>query len=103
MNIPLGDGYLKCVKEFIYLGVVISDIGSLKEDIKKYLTKKRAQVMIKFSNFCKVNRNVPLSVKLDVLEKCVTSSLIYGSECWGSNTHDVELIYRSGLKIALRC
>ncbi len=84
-----------------YLGVVISDSGSLKQDIKSVLDKKRSNVSIKFLNFCIVNRNAPLCVKLDVLDKCVTSSLLYSSETWGPNVHDVEFIYRTGIKMAL--
>ena len=62
---------------------------------------KRSNVSIKFFNFCKINYNAPLSVKFDVLDKCVTSSLLYASETRGKNTHDVELVYRLGIKIAL--
>ena len=101
MNVQLENGFLKCCRKFVYLGVVVSDSGSIKEDVKMYLDKKRSNVFIKFSNFCKINRNAPLSVKLEVLEKCVSSSLLYGSETWGSNTQEVEVIYRSGIKIAL--
>ena len=56
---------------------------------------------IKFTNFCKTNRNAPLYVKLEVLDKCVSSALIYGCETWGNCLKDVELCYRSGLKTAL--
>ena len=66
-----------------------------------FLDNKRSNVSIKFLNFCKRNCNAPLSVKLDVLDKCVTSSLLYALETWGKNTHDVELIYRLGIKISL--
>ena len=47
------------------------------------------------------NRNAPLSVKLDVLDRCAVSSLLYASETWGNNFHDVEFIYKSGVRIAL--
>ena len=100
-NIILENGFLKCARNFVYLGVIISDNGSIKDDVKRYLDMKRSNVCIKFSNFCKINRNAPLHVKLDVLEKCVSSSLLYGSETWGNNTQDIEFIYRSGIKTAL--
>ena len=57
--------------------------------------------MIKCSNFCRVNRDAPLFAKLEVLEKCVSSSLLYSSETWGSNFHDIDYIHRSGIKTAL--
>jgi hypothetical protein len=40
-------------------------------------------------------------VKLEVLDVCVTSSLLYGCETWASYGNDVEQPYRSGLKTAL--
>ena len=63
--------------------------------------KKRANVLIKYINFCKINRNDPLSIKLNVLDKCVTSVLLYASETWGGNFHEVEIVYRYGIKTAL--
>jgi hypothetical protein len=66
-----------------------------------FVDKKRANVSVKYTNFCKVNRNAPLHAKLDVLDMCVSSALTYGCETWGSNVNDTELCYRSGLKTAL--
>ena len=74
------------------MGVVISDSGSVKEDVKRYLANKRANVIIKYSNFCRVNRDAPLSAKLEVLDKCVSSSLLYSSETLGNNLHDIDYI-----------
>ena len=48
-----------------------------------------------------LNNNAPFHVKLDVLDTCVTSSLLYGCETWANCNNDVEQPYRSGLKIAL--
>ena len=56
---------------------------------------------MKFTNFCKSNKNAPLHVKLDILDKCVTASVIYGCETWGSNVNDAERCYRAGLKTAM--
>ena len=40
-------------------------------------------------------------MKLEVLEKCVSTTIIYACETWGSHSGDVELCYRSGLRRAL--
>ena len=56
---------------------------------------------MKFTNFCNTNKNAPLHVKLDVLDKCVTASIIYGCETWGTNVNDAERCYRAGLKTAM--
>ena len=67
-NIILESGVLKYKSSFEYLGVVISDSGVLKNDVQAFVIQKRANVSTKFSNFCKVNRNAPLSVKLEILD-----------------------------------
>ena len=95
-------GLLKYKSEIVYLGVIITDIGSIKHDVHLYINKKRANVSIKFTNSCKTNRNAPLYVKLEVLEKCVSSALTYACETWGSHINEVELCHRSGLKTALK-
>ena len=96
----LNSGVLKYNASFEYLGVFVSDTGSLKQDVKKYIGHKRS-VSIKYTNFRKTNKNALLYAKLEVLDKCVTSAIIYGCETWGKCTSDVELCYRSGLKTAL--
>ena len=100
-SIVLDSGVLKYKPSFEYLGVIISDTGVLKQDVKSYVEKKSANITVKFTNFCRTNNNAPLHVKLDVLDVCVTSSLLYGCETWANCSNDVEQPYRSGLKIAL--
>ena len=99
--ILLESGVLKYKACIEYLGVFISDAGLINEDVKTYVSHKRANVSIKYTKFCKTNRNAPLNVKLDVLDKCVTSALTYGCEMWGRYVNEVEVCYRSGLKVAL--
>ena len=79
----------------------MTDGGSLKKDVQRYVDKKRANVSVKYTNFCKTNRNAPLHVKLDVLDTCVSTALTYGCETWGSHCNEAELCYRTGLKTAL--
>ena len=100
-NIILESGLLKYKNSFKYLGVIISDCGSVKQDVKSIIDRKRSNVSIKFTNFCKVNRNAPLDVKLKVLDICVVTSIIYASETWGNNSKEADVCYRSGLKTAL--
>ena len=100
-SIILSSGVLKYKSKFDYLGVIVSDTGLLKEDVKFFIDRKCGNISVKFTNFCKTNKHAPLHVKLDVLDKCAKASLIYGSETWGSNIMDVERCYRAGLKTAL--
>ena len=100
-SIDLSTGVLKYKPCLEYLGVFVSDSGSLKHDVTTYVNHKRSNVSIKYTHFCKTNRNAPLHVKLDVLDRCVSSALIYGCETWGRYVNYVEQPYRSGLKTAL--
>ena len=100
-SIILNSGVLKYKSKFDYLGVIVSDSGLLKEDVKSFIVRKNGNISVKFTNFCKTNKNAPLHVKLDVLDKCARASLIYACETWGANVNDVERCYRAGLKTAL--
>ena len=100
-NLILDSGVLKYRKKIEYLGVIISDTASIKEDVKSFIHVKRPNISIKFSNFCKMNRNAPLDVKLNVLDTCVASALTYGSETWGTFSKEADTANRCGLKTAL--
>ena len=63
----------------------MSDSGLLKEDVKSFVVRKNGNVSVKPTNFCKTNKNAPLHVKLDVLDKCARAFLIYAWETWGAN------------------
>ena len=80
--IILNSGVLKYKAKFDYLGVIVSDTGLLKEDVKSFIDRKNGNVSVKFTNFCKTNKNASLHVKLEVLDKCAKASLIYGCETW---------------------
>ena len=67
-NLVSDFGILKYKHKVDYLGICISDSGVLKHDVKLFVDQKRANVSIKFSNFCQVNRNAPLFVELQVLD-----------------------------------
>ena len=100
-NLVLGKVILKYSDTLKYLGVYISSDGLISKDVKYYLNIVRPTVTIKYTNFCILDRNAPLHVELDVLDKCATPSLLYGCEVWEKHFRDVEIIYRSGIKAAL--
>ena len=72
-NIVLQSVFLKYKQCFEYLGILISDNGSLTKDVQAFVVQRRSNISIKYSNFCKKNRNAPLCVKLNVLDICVSS------------------------------
>ena len=101
-NIHLENGCLEYKNQVVYLGGVFSDTGNINNDVSLYLKEKRPNVTVKFVNFCAKNYLSPLSIKLKVLDTCVSSSLYYGSETWGNfKTNTLETLYRSGLRTAL--
>ena len=101
-DIQLNTGKFEYCKEYGYLGAVFTDTGSVAFDIERYVALKRGNVTIKFNNFLRKNFLAPLSIKLNVLDVCVTSSLTYACESWGSaSINSIEVAYRLGLKRAL--
>lgn len=100
-SINLSTGTLKYASKIVYLGVLITDCGSLANDVKSYLSIKRCNVSVKFLNYCQEHKSTPLWAKIDVLDKCVVPSLLYACETWGEYLSDIEVYYRAGLKTAL--
>ena len=101
-SLLLNNGYLGYKSVVKYLGIKISDSGNVSTDIGLNIDAKRANVTIKYGNFCRKNFLAPLEVKLTVLNTCVSASLLYGCEVWGtSNVAKLESLYRHGLRTAL--
>ena len=50
-DIELKNGRLEYKEMVTYLGVLISDSGNIMNDVSLYVTEKRSNVIIKFSNF----------------------------------------------------
>ena len=100
-SLELKEGMLKYKSVQDYLGVIVTDGGVLKHDITRFIREKRSNVLVKFTNFCSKNFLAPLRIKLDVLDSCVATSLLYASETWWNYGKEVEVIYRNGLRSAL--
>ena len=69
----LNNGILRYESEVVYLGAIFTDTGDIKNDINKYVDQKRSNVTIKYNNFIQRNYLAPLSIKLKVLDSCVSS------------------------------
>ena len=105
-KLDIGHGYLTYAKTYKYLGYYISDTGKLSDDFGLNVNTKRANLSIKYNNFCRKNFMAPLSVKLDVLNICLKSSVLFGCEIWANSKLDrLESSYRKAIKNALsvRC
>ena len=51
-TIHLSNGTLDYKNNVTYLGAIISDSGNINNDIQLYINDKRANVTVKFTNFC---------------------------------------------------
>lgn len=101
-DLHLEHGTIEYEAKYVYLGVVVSDTGNISYDIDQFVQSKRANVTIKYNNFLRKNFLAPLPVKLKVLDICVSTTLTYGCETWGTaSVNAIEVSYRQGLKRAL--
>ena len=100
-KLMLNNGYIK-YKHMKYLGVLISDTGSIMKDVDLFINGKRGHIYTKYTNYCSRNYLAPLQIKLKVLTSCVASTIIYGCETWGKSIpKGIEQVYRIAIKTAL--
>lgn len=78
------------VGKFIYLGSVISNDGSCKEDLQNRIAKGQSV----FSQLRKVweNRKIRLRTKLRIFEATVISVVRYGSETWALRRKEEDIL-----------
>ena len=100
-HLVLNSDILKYKRTLKYLGVFIPDSGSINQDVMSFIAQTRSNVSIKFTNFCKVNRNAHLFGMLKVLDSYLFASITYACEILGNKSSVAELCYRSDIKVAL--
>ena len=90
------------VKHAEHLEILGSHIsGNVNTDLELHL-KKRFIKVINYFNYIKMNRLAPVSVKLTVLNSCVSHALLYNCEAFGPTVPDgLEQVYYKLLKAAL--
>ena len=103
-NLPeffYGDEKVEIVDDYIYLGVTFNYNGSFAKAIEKQISQARKAM---FSMLTKARRlQLPVDLQIELFEKTVVPVLLYGCEVWGcANISDIEIFYRSFLKIVLK-
>ena len=79
----------------------MSQSGKLKDDLNKHFDN-RFDNSINFLYFVRENRIAPTAVKLNVLQACVTSTLLYNCETFADKIpKDLEIYYFKFLRVAL--
>ena len=100
-DIEMDGDIIRNKKEFVYLGSIITDSGDVSKDVKAEI-KNKEKTLNQFYAFLTQNRNAPLSVKENVLDSCVVSTVLYNCETWGdANLEELEKKYRRALKYML--
>lgn len=90
LQISVNGNKLEQVKEFVYLGAVISQDGRCEADIKRRIGLTWA-VFTKLTNIWNC-RKLALKIKVRVFEAMVIPVLMYGSECWTLRKQDEQRI-----------
>ena len=98
-DIEMDGDIIRNKKEFVYLGSIITDSGDVSKDVKAEI-KNKEKTLNQFYAFLTQNRNAPLSVKENVLDSCVVSTVLYNCETWGdANLEELEKKYTRALNI----
>ena len=100
IDIKLEKGWISYTKEFVYLGVIVTDKGIVNVDVNLHANGKSKSVLIKLANFIRNNIFAPITVKRKVLKACLRAALLYGHETWSScSLHKIETLFRKAIKI----
>jgi len=98
--IRLESCWFNYANEYVYLGVIFSDTGTVHHDLNLHLRDKNGSVFIKLANFIRNEAFAPVTVKSKVLKACTRASLIYGHEAWGSSSlSKIESLFRKAIRI----
>ena len=91
---------IEIVKEFNYLGLLLTKTGNFKRAIKTLADKgtKAMYEILKRGKF----HNLFISCRLDLFNKVVNPILLYGCELWGlSNCDIIERVHLKYCKLLL--
>ncbi len=100
-EIVLGGGRMEVMKEFKYLGTVLSKHGEMEGEIRKSVVKGRS-VIGSLARVMK-GRSVSMEVKRGLRNSILLPTLTYGSKTWvwnraqQSRVHAVEMSYLRGV------
>ena len=99
-HIKLNSGWLKYAPSYVYLGIIISDKGSIVHDLSLHVAQKAKNIYVKLANFMRNNESAPIIVKRKILKSCMNSSLLYGCELWaGTSLRRINALQKKAIKI----
>lgn len=92
-NIYLYGHRLDVVKQFVYLGSVISNDGTLDAEIKARISKA-SESFSRFERRVWSDSDLTRRTKVDVYKTCVLSSLLYACETWTPLQSHIKMLER---------
>ena len=99
--IILGGLTVKYCSTYVYLGAFITDDASLHHSLQLHVESKMKHVL-KLASFLHRNPELPFTMKKQVAEACVISSLLYGCETWLTRSYGKMLsLYMNIVKLVL--
>ena len=95
INIKMADYALKQVSTFKYLGSTITEDGKNREDIRQRI--REAKVMFNNKKQLLLSNNLSLEMKRALINSCIWSVALYGSETWtlGKNGERVINVFET--------
>ena len=97
-NIELPNGVVKHVEYVTLLGSQLSESAKIEDDLSHHM-RNRYLAVTKFFNFIRTNKLAPISLKLKVMDACVTSTLLHNCETFGKKIpSDLESLYYTLIK-----
>ena len=103
VDLKLTSGWLPYRSSTVYLGSLFSDSGLICNDIAQHALHKNKDVSIKLANFITNNPCSPITVKYKILNSCVTATILYSCETWGSsNLSRIETLHRKAIKTCIK-
>ena len=86
VNIRLDGDRLEQVKEFTYLGSLMTDDGKCINDIKKRVSLASAVIGLLYKIW--KSKQITIKTKVMVYQVLVMPVLLYGAECWTMGKED---------------
>ena len=90
ISIKMDDNALKQVPKFKYLGSIFTEDGKNKEDIIRRI--KEAKVMFNNKKQLLCLNNLSLEMKKKLIESCIWSVAVCGSETWIIEKNEERLV-----------
>ena len=100
-DIIMSDLTVKHCTSYVYLGVIVTENGSVTSSLKAHIADKKKHLN-RLLIFLARNYDAPFFVKRKVFDAAFSSAILYGCESWiGVSLAPVERMYMSAVRLSL--